>query len=63
MLVSPITSPAKATWIDPTDGSQQPAEHKPWSETRWQEFTPPAKNAAGDGDFVLLLEAAREAKR
>lgn len=46
---------SKATWCDPTDGSQAPAQSKPWRNTPWQEFTPPTKNAAGDADFVLLL--------
>ena len=51
-----VAAGAKALWFDPTDGSTQPATSKPWRKTPWQEFTPPAKNASGDGDFVLVLE-------
>jgi hypothetical protein len=58
--LSKVNSSSAATWFDPTDGSRRPAENKPWRETEWKEFTPPAKNAAGEADFVLLLETAEK---
>lgn len=54
--VQKVATTLKAAWFDPTDGSRQPASGNPWRETSWKEFTPPAKNAGGDADFVLLLE-------
>ena len=53
-----VAAGAKALWFDPTDGSTQPATSKPWRKTPWQEFTPPAKNASGDEDFMLILESS-----
>ena len=55
--LSKLVGEPRITWFDPTDGSQKPADHKPWRGTSWREFTPPATNAGGDADFVLLLEA------
>jgi Protein of unknown function (DUF4038)/Putative collagen-binding domain of a collagenase len=55
--VTKVAAQTKASWFDPADGSTQSAADKPWRNTPWKEFTPPAKNAAGDGDFVLLFEA------
>ena len=47
---------ANAHWFDPTDGSRREAKGGPWRETPWQLFDPPGKNAAGDADWVLVLE-------
>ncbi len=58
MDLSKLPREPRITWFDPTDGSQRPAVHQPWRGTSWREFTPPARNAGGDADFVLLLEAA-----
>ena len=54
--IAKVAADAKARWFDPTDGSTQPATGNPWRETPWLEFTPPAKNASGDEDFLLVLE-------
>lgn len=44
-----------AFWFDPTSGSRVHSE-PPARDTPWR-FEPPAKNASGDSDFVLVLEA------
>jgi hypothetical protein len=46
--LSKLRSGARARWFDPTDGSLHPASSP---------FETPGKNAAGDHDWVLLLEA------
>ena len=46
----------KASWFDPTDGSYLEAAGTPFPDSRRQQFTPPARNAAADADFLLLLE-------
>jgi Protein of unknown function (DUF4038)/Putative collagen-binding domain of a collagenase len=50
LTIDETTLPAGATaqWFDPTDGSYRPASAP---------FTTPGKNAAGDGDWVLIFEA------
>lgn len=53
-----LSGPAKARWFDPTDGSYKSAESAPVPNSGRHEFTPPGKNAAGDTDFVLVLEAS-----
>jgi hypothetical protein len=51
-----------ARWFDPASGAYLPiGDGLPNSGER--EFTPPEKNAAGDGDFVLVIEAAGEAAK
>jgi hypothetical protein len=49
---------AKARWFDPTDGTYKDVDGGPISNTGPHEFTPPGKNHAGDGDWVLLLETS-----
>jgi Protein of unknown function (DUF4038)/Putative collagen-binding domain of a collagenase len=41
----------RAAWVDPASGARRPV---PMAAT----FTPPGPNAAGDGDWLLLLTAA-----
>lgn len=43
-------------WFDPTSGAYFTATGTPTSHPRHRRFAPPARNAAGDPDFVLLLE-------
>jgi hypothetical protein len=51
-----------ARWFDPTDGSFVTAPGE--AQGGKQSFTPPPQNAAGDGDWVLVLEAGeREGKK
>ncbi len=49
---------AKARWFDPSNGSYVDAASGEMPNNGSHEFTPPGKNHAGDGDWVLLLEAA-----
>ena len=49
---------AKAQWFDPSDGSYRDISGGPFNNTGSKEFTPPGKNHAGDGDWVLLLQTA-----
>jgi len=43
-----------ARWFDPTDGSYHAIGEIAWKGR--QTFKPPAKNSAGEGDFVLFFE-------
>jgi hypothetical protein len=54
-----------ARWLDPSNGASIAASRHPFlaSGSRLpasgsRELTPPSTNAAGDGDWVLLLESA-----
>jgi Putative collagen-binding domain of a collagenase/Protein of unknown function (DUF4038) len=49
---------AKARWFDPSTGSYQDAANGPVRNSGSHEFSPPGKNHAGDGDWVLLLQAS-----
>jgi Putative collagen-binding domain of a collagenase len=49
---------AKARWFDPSTGSYQDAANGPVANSGSHEFSPPGKNHAGDGDWVLLLQAS-----
>ncbi len=53
-----LNGPAKAHWIDPTTGERMPIEGLPFPGEGRRDFSPPDKNAAGDSDWVLLLESA-----
>ena len=53
-----LHGPVKASWFDPSNGTYQPASSGPLPNSGTQEFVPPGKNKAGDGDWVLLLEAS-----
>jgi hypothetical protein len=44
-----------ASWYDPTDGTRHEIEDIS-ADKQYQEFTPPQKNAAGDTDWVLVLD-------
>ena len=57
--LSRFSAPVKAHWFDPTDGSQKPVQAHALANQGSHEFAPPEKNAAGDSDWVLLLETAR----
>jgi hypothetical protein len=53
-----LRSAARARWFDPSNGSYHDIEGGPFGNTGSEQFTPPGKNHAGDGDWVLLLEAS-----
>jgi uncharacterized protein DUF4038/collagenase-like protein with putative collagen-binding domain len=56
--MSCLHGPAKARWFDPSSGSYQDVAGGPLPNSGSKEFTPPGKNHAGDGDWVLLLQAS-----
>lgn len=56
--MSTFAGPTIARWYDPTNGTFLDASDAPLANTGEREFTPPGKNGAGDGDWVLLLEAS-----
>ena len=45
-----------ALWFDPTSGNYRSVNGSPFPNTGMQTFTPPGNNAAGDPDWVLLLD-------
>ena len=47
-----------ASWFDPTSGRSIAAEGSPFANRGSRDFNPPARNSAGDGDYVLVLEVA-----
>jgi hypothetical protein len=50
-----LAHPLRARWYDPTNGAFS-GDTRLVDGPRVREFTPPAKNAAGDADWVLVLE-------
>ncbi len=56
VALTQFSGPVHGTWFDPASGELKsiPGGAIPASGSR--EFTPPGKNSAGDGDWVLLLE-------
>jgi hypothetical protein len=48
-----------AEWYDPTSGRYTVAQGSPVTNSGSKEFAPPAQNAAGDNDWVLVLTARR----
>jgi Protein of unknown function (DUF4038)/Putative collagen-binding domain of a collagenase len=53
-----LNGPAKARWYDPTNGAWQDVSGDSLPNSASKQFTPPGKNHAGDGDWVLLLESS-----
>lgn len=49
-------APVTARWFDPTSGELKTIEGSPFPNTGSREFVPPAMNAAGENDWVLVLE-------
>jgi len=45
-----------ASWFDPTTGDTRAASAAPLSPRGAHTFSPPGRNAAGDADWVLMLE-------
>lgn len=56
--MSQLRGPARARWFDPSNGTYKAVAGSPVANTGSHTFTPPEKNHAGDGDWVLLLEAS-----
>lgn len=51
-----LAGPTTARWFDPTDGTYTMIDGSPVKAAGLRRFAPPERNAAGDGDFVLVLE-------
>jgi hypothetical protein len=54
--LSKLKGSLNARWFDPTSGELKAISGAPFAASGSREFTPPGNNAAGDGDWVLLLE-------
>lgn len=52
-----LSSPVRARWYDPTNGQYVAAAGSPFSAGGLHEFAQPGRNAAGDDDWLLLLQA------
>jgi len=50
---------ARAQWFDPTSGKYSEIPGSPFANSGTRSFAPPAKNSAGDGDWVLVLTAPK----
>lgn len=46
-----------ARWFDPTNGTYQNVSGQPFQNTGTRQFTKPGNNSAGQGDWVLRLDA------
>jgi Putative collagen-binding domain of a collagenase/Protein of unknown function (DUF4038) len=56
--MSKLSSKTTAHWYDPTNGAYASASASPLASLGSRTFTPPGKNSAGDGDWVLVIEPA-----
>lgn len=52
-------APVHVRWFDPTSGQLADAPGSPEANLGPDEFTPPDHNAAGEGDWVLVIEAIK----
>jgi hypothetical protein len=57
-----LAAPVRARWYDPTDGTFHRDRRALLPNHGLREFTPPGRNSAGDGDWVLVLDSARHDK-
>jgi len=55
-----FSGPVSARWFDPTNAAFSAVEDSPFPAQGRRDFSPPDKNAAGEGDWVLLLESVGE---
>jgi chitodextrinase len=55
--MSRLAAAAYASWYDPANGTFTAIPGSPLANTGVRAFTPPGRNSAGDGDWVLILEA------
>jgi hypothetical protein len=56
--MSKLADIATARWFDPTNGTYVVADGSPFVNAGDRRFIPPGNNSTGDGDWVLVLEAA-----
>jgi Putative collagen-binding domain of a collagenase len=55
--MSKLAGLTSARWFDPTNGTYVAIDGSPFRNVGNRRFTPPRNNSAGDGDWVLVLEA------
>src|SRR5262249_44447656 len=55
--MSQLAAPGVASWYDPSNGTFTAIAGSPLANTGSRDLTPPGNNAAGDGDWVLVLAA------
>ena len=55
--MSRLAAPAYASWYDPANGTFTAIPGSPLVNTGTRTLAPPGSNSAGDGDWVLVLEA------
>jgi hypothetical protein len=55
--MSKLAGLTTARWFDPTNGTYVAVNGSPFPNASNRRFTPPHNNSAGDGDWVLVLEA------
>ena len=53
-----LKGPATAKWFDPTNGTYHAVPGGRFPNKGTRQFTPPAKNRAGDSDWVLLINSS-----
>jgi hypothetical protein len=53
-----LSGPVTAQWYDPSNGTYTAISGSPFSNTGTRNFSSPGNNHAGDGDWVLVLEAS-----
>jgi hypothetical protein len=56
--MSTLRGPVRAQWFDPSRATYTPAAGDVLPNAGVRDFTPPGKNADGDGDWVLVLDAS-----
>ncbi len=56
VVMSRFRGPVTAEWFDPTSGQYKSIQASPFSNEGKRDFAPPGKNAAGEPDWVLVLE-------
>jgi hypothetical protein len=56
-VMSKLAGLTAARWFDPTNGIYITINGSPFPNAGNRRFTPPHNNSAGDGDWVLVLEA------
>jgi hypothetical protein len=55
--LSKLKGPVSARWFDPTSGRSSPASDGSHPNAGEASFIAPGKNAAGESDWVLVLES------
>jgi len=56
--MSTFAAPVSARWYDPSNGMFSAIAGSPFDNAGTRDFTPTGPNSDGDGDWVLVLEAA-----